>query len=372
MHTLTIDARMIEASGIGNYLQNLIPFFIKKFNTYLIGNPELLSKYSWAENATIIPCVAPIYSLKEQIELSIKIPKCDIFWSPHYNIPLLPIKAKKRLVTMHDAYHLAYRHTFPLPQQLYAKVMLKAAATRSDKVITVSNFSKNELSKYTSIPREVFTVVYPGIDTKLFKKHDKEQAKHLLQTVYPGLPENFILYVGNVKPHKNLITLLQAYTLLQQEYKSPFGLVIVGKREGFITGDDKIAAKLKEDDFLKDNVYFTGFVENEYLPLIYNSASLFVFPSIYEGFGTPPLEAMACGCPVIASNAASIPEISGPAALLFNPTDAVDLKEKLHALLTNKNKLEELRQSGQEHVRKFPWKTTAEKHIQIVEELISS
>ncbi|MBC3538113.1 glycosyltransferase family 4 protein [Rufibacter sediminis] len=372
MPSLVIDARMVHASGIGVYLKQLLPFLLPSFQVQVLGNPQELTQFAWASAVTVIPVEAPIYSIKEQLALAAKIPVCDIFWSPQYNIPLLPIRARKRVVTIHDTYHLAYRHTLSLAQKVYATVLLRAAVRVSDRVVTVSQFSREELIKYTGCPPAKINVIYNGVNTSLFKTSDSPQLEHTLRAALPKLPARYIIYVGNVKPHKNLITLLKAYAGLPSSLREEYHLVIVGQKEGFITPDEEVPQFLEAQEGLRPFVHFTGFVPDNLLPLLYNYASLSVFPSVYEGFGFPPLESMACGCPVVASTSASIPEVCGEAALYFEALNEKGLRKQLMRVLGDPELRAELVRRGLQQYRHYSWQTSAEQHLQVLKELLAA
>jgi len=357
---LAIDFRMHNASGIGTYIKNIVPFLIDKFEVILLGNIEEIKQYDFFDKIEVIEVNSKIYSIKEQIELFQKIPKVDIFWSPHYNIPILLIKAKKRIVTIHDVFHLAFLDSLSFKQKLYAKFVINQAVKKSDIILTVSKFSKAEIIKYTNTKKEI-NIVYNAIDFKKFKKIDDIQRLNKIKLKY-SLPSNFLLFVGNVKPHKNLKNLLLAIKDLDKN------LVIVGKKAGFITGDDSINGLIKENN-LKDKIYFTGYVDDEDIPYIYNLADIFVFPSLYEGFGIPPLEAQACGTPVICSNIASLPEVGKDSVIYCNPYDINEIKEKIELLIENEKLRKELIQKGFENIKRFSWEKSAKKIIEIIEGL---
>jgi len=344
---LVIDTRMINASGIGRYLKNIIPFLLKEYKLILLGDSTELQEYKKEKNIKIVSMATSIYSIKEQFELAQKIPPCDLFWSPHYNIPLLPIKAKKRLVTIHDVYHLAFKDTLSLSQKLYAKLLINQAVKKSDVILTVSNFSKNEIIKYTQTKKNI-EVVYNGVDENLInnKKIDKE---------------NYILYVGNVKPHKNLVRALKAFKKIDNQ-----NLIfkIVGKKDNFITKDTEVEQLAIE---LGNRVEFTGYVEDSKLVELYKKAKIFLFPTLYEGFGIPPLEAQACGTPVICSNVASLPEVGGESVLYCDPCDINDIADKITLLLEDKSLQNELIQKGYENLKRFSWEKSAKKIIDIIE-----
>lgn len=361
--TLCIDARMYNHSGIGKYLQMLLPCFCDVYETTLLGYADQLS--SLGPVANIIPFEAPIYSIGEQRNFRRVATRADLFWSPHYNVPLMPLKSKKRIVTIHDVYHLAFYNQLSRKQKLYARAVLNSATKLSDQVITVSNFSKKEIEKYTGCKSSKIQVVYNGV---------KQQASYQDETAVAGkynLPDKYILFVGNVKPHKNLKALLQAYLLLNTGLKQEYKIVIVGKRDGFVTGDEELTHWINAHPEIQPGLIFTGYVAGEDMDTIYKKASLFVFPSKYEGFGLPPLEAMLNDCPVISSNAASLPEICGDAVVYFNPDNASELSGAITKVLTGPELHGQLKKDGQTRIKDFTWDYCAAKHIEIFNRTIA-
>ena len=390
-HVFSVDLRMLHASGIGTYLQNLLPNLLsihKDLKYNLLGRRQEFRQFPIAgnENVTLIDYDSPVYSLSEQIELFRKLPSdTALFWSPHYNIPLLPINAKKKIVTIHDVFHLAFFDQLSLKEKIYARLMLNAAVRMSDKIITVSNFSRSEIIKYTGADKDRITVIHNGIDRRLFRPiTDKEKYSPASSPPKEGitildnlrkkysLPKEFIIFVGNVKPNKNLKRLLEAYELLIKKGDAKYGLVIIGKKEGFITGDSESFRFLKNSSSLQEKVLFTGSVDTSELPAVYNSASMLVFPSLYEGFGLPPLEAMACGCPVIVSNTASLPEVCGDAAYYVDPYSVESIAEGMNKVHSDGALREDLIQKGLERAGMFSWEESAKEHMNIFEEIITN
>lgn len=363
--TITIDARMIDASGIGRYLQSILPDLVSEFrDIILLGNMDKLVKYKkYNSNLQIIPFNSPIYSITEQIKYPQVIPPCDIFFSPHYNIPLLPIKAKKRITTIHDVFHLAFYENLNLSQKLYSKFVINQALKKADKVITVSNFSKKEIIKYTNKKYEnKITIIYNGVNT--IESRDTDLINKTIE--YP-----FFLSVGNIKPHKNLKRLFEAYGLFIESKKGQDilpKLVVVGKKEGFISGDN-IVPLIENNIFLSKHIYFTGWITDEQLNKFYANAIALIFPSYYEGFGFPPLEAMTHGVPCLVSDAASIPEVCNNAALYFNPFNIYDICDKMNQIYKDENLKRSLVQEGKENVSKFSWKKSISEHLQLIKEI---
>jgi glycosyltransferase involved in cell wall biosynthesis len=353
---LVIDIRMINASGIGTYLKNTIPGILDAFEEVVVlGNAQEINELIWSNQVEIIEFNAKIYSLKEQMLYPLIVPKCDIFWVPHFNLPLLPIRAKKVVATIHDVNHLAGVSPISMLKKKYAYLLFQNAVNKANLIFTVSEFSKRELLKYTKVNPEKIKVVYCGVDRSFFQKTKKEQDLKL--------PEHYILYVGNVKPHKNLIVLLKAYCLLSKELKAKYQLVIVGKKEGFITQDKQINDFIKSNN-LQDQIMFTGYADDFDLPKIYKEATLFVFPSLYEGFGLPILEALASGTLVISSNAASLPEIGGKAVVYFDPINYSELAQKITESIEGKTDTSFLDSQREIQLVKYTWEKAIENHKQ--------
>lgn len=347
---ICIDARLILGGGLGTYIRNVILGLKDEYKMRLLVHPESVQQLRWLETFELIPFLARVYSIEEQIKLPLLVPKCDLFWSPHYNVPVAPIKARRRLVTIHDVYHLAFYSELTVKEKLYVKGIFKAAVSLSHHVITVSHFSRGELLRYASVRPEKVSVIYHGVDHAVFKAQK-------------GLRRKEILYVGNVKPHKNLRRLIQAFRLLLERGFGEYRLVIAGKNKGFLKGDD-LSALIEQDKVLKDKVVLLGFVEDRELPGLYAQAELAIFPSLYEGFGMPPLEAMACGCPVVVSHAASFPEICQDAVRYVDPYDVEAMAGVIEAIL--KNPQAEWRKKGIERAAYFRWDKSASEHTLII------
>jgi len=342
---------MINHSGIGTYIKCVIKALLNDYDLTLIIDEQRIIDETWINKVKIVRCEAPIYSFREQIMIPLKIPPCEIFLSPHYNIPLLPIKAKKRIVIIHDVNHLVFYNQLSLNQKLYAKLFLKSATTISDTVITVSNFSEKEIRKYIRNISKNINVLYYGIDDSLVREQHQQEESSAIRSKY-NLPDNYILYVGSAKPHKNFNVLLKAFNLLFNDFPDQ-KLVVVGLSEIQVNQSRYLeSVKLKNKELLT-SLIFTDYVSDSDLPLIYKHAEFLVFPSYYEGFGLPPLEAMINNCPVVASNAASIPEVCGNAALYFDPQNELELYRKMEMFLTDSNLRNDFIRKGAENLARF-------------------
>lgn len=359
---ITIDARMINHSGIGTYLKNLIPNLVNFYKVSLIGNKNILSSFSWSTNSNIIDADYPIYSIAEQLKLPKDIPESKIFISPHYNIPIRKILADTRIVVIHDVNHLLGFNKISLIKKLYAKFMLSSAVKLSDKVITDSEFSKKEINDHISTGDKEINVVYCGIDYVQINNMANKFNVELIKNKY-HLPVKYFLYAGSIKKHKNLITVLKAFKSFSQTHPG-ISLALIGLKYSEFKSE-------LEFEGLRENVFVTGFITDKDLPGIYANAVCLIFPSYYEGFGLPPLEAMSSGCPVISSNASSLPEVCGDATLQFDPTNVANLVEQMNIIVNNNDETNNLRQKGFENVKRFSSDNFGKNFRTQIDELLS-
>ena len=367
MKTICVDARMYLASGIGTYLRNLLKLLHEKsdYSIKVITSRAVIENSKEVKDWDFVIADSPIYSIKEQWEIPYKVSKCDIFWSPHYNIPLLPVRAKKRIVTIHDVFHLAHKESLPLHKSLYASIVTKRAAKYSDLVITDSEFSKSEISRYTGICSDKIRKILLGVDFSVFSKEISSEEEMAIVSKYAP-PEEFILFVGNLKSHKNLDRLIEAYKLLTKTAVNPVHLVILGKH----FADFPIRERVLQDKALSRHIHFYSNVGNKELSWFYSNAIATILPSLYEGFGFPPLEAMCCGCPTVVSNAASLPEICGDASLYVDPQSSVSIYRGIEKIVEDSSLRNELSEKGYSRVKEFQWKKTFEEHLKVFEEVL--
>lgn len=268
------------------------------------------------------------------------------------------------IITVHDLirYHdlnghegNALIHKPNLRDRLYLNLDY-SGIKKAVRVIAVSHHTKKDLVKYLNIPEEKIAVIYEGVDHNIFKPTEGR----------PPIPQPYILFVGSEHPRKNLETLLKAFALLKkQEAFRDLKLLKVGKAGGGETDFRKYTLKVVHELGLESEVIFTDFVATEELPLYYSQAECFVFPSLYEGFGFPPLEAMACGCPVVVSNVTSLPEIVGDAAIQVEPLNAEALALAISSILRDAKLKCELRSKGLKRARRFSWERTAQETLNL-------
>jgi len=362
MKEICIDVRMAFNSGIGTYVRNIVSLLKSgPFNIKLIATAEIIKKWPALASFDLILTSAPLYSIQEQIQFPFLVPSCDLFWTPHYNIPLFPIRAKKRITTIHDVYHLAYGKILSLPKRLYAKAVIKGAATISDHIITDSTFSKEEIIKYTNTSQNKITVISLGVDKGLFSAKAEPVLLEQIRAKYQ-LPDRYFLFVSTLAPHKNVDRLLRAWNILAKNYPD-WKLVLVGKH----VKNQSWQSVIDQNSLLQQQVMFLQQVDNEDLPILYQLAYGAIHPSLYEGFGLPPLEAMSSGCPVVVSKIASLPEVCGDSAVYVDPYDAADMAAGMQKMIEDQSLYHELKAKGLQRSANFTWEKTAAKHIEILE-----
>ncbi len=363
MH-IVIDCRFVHHSGIGRYIREIVPRLLRKLEghrfTLLVSRREydgFFMQQCEAAQAAFCYVEAGMYSLREQWEIPLRVPSCDVFWSLHYNAPILPLRARKKMVTIHDMAHLAVPEGMSFAKRLYARLFFWNAAHSYDEVLTDSEFSQQEILRYENVQKEKVHVHCIAVNTGVYRPCTDKTKREKIRRRY-GLPANYFLFVGNAKPNKNIRRMLEAYAVFRENSSEEIALAIVGKKDGLLTGVEGLD-NLMDSLGLGSSVCFTGFVADEDLPILYSAARAFVFPSLYEGFGLPPLEAMACGCPVIASDAASLPEVCGEAALYVNPYDIQDMAAKLQNLASSAQLADRLVNDGFRRVKNFSWDMAA-------------
>lgn len=305
-------------AGIGRYTKEIVVYFLLnvkwKFTLlcYQYSYNELTKFKSEhnLKNVNLVLCKARLFSLKAQIELIRCIPACDILWIPHINVPLLPTKAHQQVTTIHDVLQLAHSEYYSVFRFAIIKMLIGRSIRKSKLVLTVSDFSVDEIVRfYGKKYRKKIRRIYNG-----FRSIDSERCP--VQKKF----QKYLLFVGSVKPHKNLKNALLAYELfLKSEHD--FRFVIVGKREGFVTMDRDVDALVNRINQYDENVLFAGNVNDDELYSLYDNAKALVFPSLYEGFGIPLIEAMSFRLPIACSDIPVFHEICGDEVCYFNPFD---------------------------------------------------
>ena len=276
----------------------------------------------------------PLAAVRRHLDLLHSMAFVTPLWSP---IPVV--------VTVYDLSFLYYPDRFPPLQRLYLRSQTARSCRQARRVVVISKSGGDDVRRCFGVPAAQIDVVSPGIDPIFQPRPAAEVAAFRRRQ---GLPQKFVLHVGTLQPRKNLTVLIEAMAHLK---RPALPLLLVGGK-GWLY--DEIFARIEALE-MQERVHFAGYVPDEELPLWYNAASLFVFPSLYEGFGMPVLQAMACGTPVIAAASSAIPEAAGDAAFLFPPQEADTLLKQMLTVLDNEEVAATMRQRGFAHVQRFSW-----------------
>ena len=368
---IAIDARKLRDYGIGTYIRNLVRHLarIDRSTEYvLIVQPaDIEIAAELGENFRAVPDWSGAYSLREQltIPMDLRRERVDLFHAPHYVLP--PLTPCKSVVTIHDCIHLRFPQY--LPNRLaygYARASLWIATHRATRVLTVSEASKRDILRYFHVPESKIDVIYNGIDEQFGERPADEEMRRVRERYQ--LQDPFVLYAGNIKPHKNLERLIEAFHTLRKNGFEHVKLLIIGDEISKYPTLRRAVHRYK----LHHNVRFLGFVSDKTLACLYRLAAVFVFPSLYEGFGLPPLEAMASGTPVITSNQSSLPEIVGDAAVLVDPYEPDAIYGAMRRVLTEPALAQSLSERGLARVKEFSWARSVRRVREIYDEVLST
>ncbi len=288
----------------------------------------------------------------------------DIYHVPQNGIGLPREKKCLQVVTIHDLIPYVYPETVGRKYLQNFLEEMPRIMESSDHIITVSECSKRDIQYIFDYPAEKISVI-PEAPEPMYRMLSLDAAKDFLRQKY-GISGNFILYLGGFGPRKNVRGLIVAFALALKEMKEPCRLVLPGRWQ---KESDPLEHMLHALN-IADKVILPGYVAVDHLPYFYRAAQLFVYPSFYEGFGLPPLEAMACGTPVIASNTSSIPEVVGDGACLVNPFDTVSMAEHIYRLLNDEEARLELAEKGRQQVKKYSWAKTAAYTARVYEKMM--
>jgi glycosyltransferase involved in cell wall biosynthesis len=365
---VAIDARKLHDFGIGTYIRNLLRQLarIDRDTEYVLlcQEADLEVGAQLGPNFRTVLEPSPNYSLREQIRVPwvLRRERPDVYHAPHY---VLPAGVRCRsLVTIHDCIHLMFPQYLPSKAAYaYARASMWAAARRSDCILTVSEASKRDILHFFNVPPEKIVVVYNAIDDHFRLVPAADDVARVRERYQ--LDHAFVLYVGNIKPHKNLVRLIEAFADLRRTGFEELKLLIIGDEISRLPALRRAVHRHK----LHKHVRFLGYLSDDTLAILYRLASAFVFPSLYEGFGLPPLEAMASGTPVVTSNVSSLPEVAGDAAVLVDPYDVDSIAEGLRRVLSDPALAAELGRKGQERAREFSWERSVARTRQLYQEI---
>ncbi len=364
-----------RGGGIKEYIYNLVKNIdqIDKKNEYVFyifkdQESFWLDNFGQSLNYKIIP-----FKKKQRIltamfsyhfwKKELKIEKFDIFHSPFFHIP--SGITCKTVITVHDLRFERFPKSYQKLRLLYLKYKVPRSLKKADHIISISDFTKNEIIKFYRLPKNKITTIHEAIDLKRFNpKNILQSEENEILKKMNLTKNNFFLSVGHIEPRKNYERLIKAFIEFKKLKKNNYKLVIVGKKNL----NYKNVIKLIEENNL--NILYNNYVSEKELITLYKNAYIFVFPSYYEGFGFPPLEAATLGTPSIASNLSSIPEIAGKGALYFDPFNIEDIKNKMYKVTTNIDIYNNLKKYSKENLKRFSWKKNITETIKIYDKIL--
>mgnify|MGYP005809947895 CR=1 FL=1 len=373
---IAIDVRHITDFGVGTYIRNVLRSLVRLDHEnlyFLIGDPERVREIGeLPPNFQVVPLGHAEHALGEYLGFrrALRQNGCELVHVPHLlSVPqYLPCPY---VVTVHDLLDYMYRASNGsgwrrMMHFSFTKRVLHHAA----RIFAVSQFTKNDIERLFGVASSQIEVVYNAIDDRFRLGHatdaDRQFIAERYQVNYP-----FLLYAGRISPHKNIGRIIEAYSLLKTELEkegkyTDLKLIIIGDQ--LSAHPDLRRTVIKSG--VQNDVRFLGFVPIDVLRIFYDAAKIFVFPSLYEGFGLPPLEAMAHGTPVVTSNTSSLPEVVGNAAVLVNPENVFDIMRALHRVLLDQPLRERLKQRGYEQAQRYSWDASVQRILQIYAEVV--
>jgi len=374
---IVIDARFFgTGTGIGRYVEQLILNLEKidlRNKYFILINQRNKDKYQPSNlNFKKIIVNIPWYGLAEQIKIPLVLNKIkpDLVHFPHFNVPFFckyPF-----VVSIHDLILTKYpsqRATTLSPlkyflKNLLYKIIIRRAVKESQTVITMANFTKEEIVREFKLVEtqsvasvQKIKVIYEGVTKLEYNDAEVDFKKHLRLPMGTRINKKFVLYVGNAYPHKNLEFMVRAFKNFQQDCQ----LVLIGRKDYFYQRLEKLIQDLN----LNQRIILTGHIADEKLGAFYRNTQAYIFPSLCEGFGLPPLEALQFEIPVLSSNFSCLPEILEDSALYFDPTNKDDFLKKLNQILWDENLRNELISNSKKILLKYNWQKTAEKTLKI-------
>lgn len=372
---VAIDIRRMTEFGVGTYIRNVVRTLARldrESKYFLIGSPAKVVEFGpLPPNFRALELTAPDNTVKgySGFRTIVRRMECDVvhiphmFWTPRgLGCPYV--------LTVHDLLEHMYGSRNLSSFRRYLHYYLTRRALRgAARVLAVSQFTKSEILRLLSLPDDRIEVVYNAIDERFLRGHATDADRDLIaqryQVNYP-----FLLYAGAIRPHKNVVRIIEAFSALKSELAkdgrfADLKLIIIGDD---LSSHPRLRRTVVSGG-VQNDVRFLGFVPIEVLRIFYDVAKIFVFPSLYEGFGLPPLEAMAHGTPVVTSNTSSLPEVAGNAALLVNPENVFEIQRALQRALLDPEVREGMKQRGYEQAQRFSWTSSVSRILEIYREV---
>lgn len=364
-----IDFHAAQRDGTGNctYIRNLVENLLSMDSTndyYLyVTDPShvYLGKFKSLKNVALRPLVSdhPLIRIPA-LGLGTKRDRVDLL---HVQYASPPLHHGRLVLTVHDISFVHYPALFRTSELAYLRLMVKASLKHADRILTSSDYSLRDIEQHYGMAAAKTVVTHLGVNSR-FRPVPEEPARDVLTKRY-GLEGRFILFVGRLDVRKNIPILLAAFDRIKQKKNLSHKLIVAGKSEYHPEKLHDIVARCQSNR----DIVFTGYIPDSDLPFFYSQADAFVYPSLYEGFGLPCVEAMACGCPVIASKAAALPEILGEAARFVDPSDVEGLASSIEKVVSDREVQERMRRDGLERARRYDWAATARKTLDVYRNL---
>ena len=371
-----IDIRHLTDFGVGTYLRNVVRGLARldRDNQYfLIGDPERVREIgNLPSNFEVVPLAPHDTTLGEYVDFrrQVKRHRCDLLHVPHL-LAMPQYLLCPYVITVHDLLDYLYRtrrNGSGLRRMIHTE-FTRRALQGAARIFAVSSFTKNDVQRLFGIPGSKIEVVYNALDDRFRLGHATDADRQFISERYQ-VNHPFLLYAGRISPHKNIVRIIEAFSALKIELAkddkySDLKLLIIG--DDLSSHPDLRRTVIRSA--VQNDVRFLGFVPIDVLRIFYDAAKIFVFPSLYEGFGLPPLEAMAHGTPVVTSNTSSLPEVVGNAAVLVNPENVFEIMRALHRVLLDQPLRERMKQRGYEQAARYSWDTSVHRILQVYNEI---
>ncbi|MBU1083343.1 glycosyltransferase family 4 protein [Patescibacteria group bacterium] len=372
-YRIGIDTRLLgtaQAAGIGRYTEELVRHLLKYDNKneyYLFTTTATTELPVYAPNLNQVKVNFPHYSFREQLLYPsiLQRAKLDLIHYTNFNSPIL-FSGAPSVVTVHDLtlWFFAGRKHKGWLQRFAYKLDIQKTCQKAKHIIAVSLATKKDIIKYLGIEDQKISVIHLAPAKEYKPSVDPVKLESLKRKF--NINKSYLIYVGQWREHKNIIRLMRAFSLFKRRYGLDYQLVLVGKTDKTYTALPAIIKELN----LANDVVMTGYVPDADLPCLYSSAELFVFPSLYEGFGLPPLEAMACGTPVVASNVSSLPEVLGDAARYFDPLDIEAMAKTMAEVAKSFSLKHQMKLKGLNWVKRYSFDTMAKATFDIYQQVL--
>ena len=360
-----VDARPLrerQTSGIPMYVRSMLRNLAKidHENEYVLyAHKDFdfeLPNARWSKHTNAVTRYGSVW-MQVELPFWIRRDRLDLFWSTQHILPLAMPRTTKAVLTVHDLVHFVFPKTMKRVNFLINKLIIPPSVHRADTIVTISNWTMSEVRRFLAPQNKLMEVTHLGVADHFFPRN-LDAARERVKKEF-GLPEHFLLTVGTFEPRKNVEGTFRAFTKIAE--RIPHHLAIVGQR-GW--KNKRVINEIESSRF-RNRIHLLGFVSDDLLPDVYSAADVFIYPSLYEGFGFPPIEAMACGVPVVCSNVSSIPEIVGDAALLVDPYDPDEFATSIMAVIEKPSLRYELIGRGLHRASSFSWSNTARQMLEI-------